>query len=170
MPLPLLLWVAFAGGAAWLAVKAVQILWPRVLQWAEQSLLPWAEARFPELAMDLRRAYLHIHDLSAQKLDEIRCAWLRVRQVLLDQTAELVRRPNGHWALKLTSVVVEAARHGQPPKKVQQEVWKELGPLTEEDLARLRPYHEHGPLQVLRTRDNELFGTPGTPGDENGER
>ncbi|MFF4983597.1 hypothetical protein ACFY3O_26560 [Streptomyces sp. NPDC001046] len=164
MPLPILIWMAFAGGAAWLVAKAVETLWARVLQWAEQSLLPWAEARFPALAQDLRLAYLHIHDLSARKLDEVRGAWLRVRQVLLDQTAELIRRPNGHWALKLTSVVVDAARQGQPPRKQQQEVWTELGELSEEELARWRAFHEKGTLQIVQTRDNELFG------DENGDR
>ncbi|MFD8885855.1 hypothetical protein ACFV0H_25565 [Streptomyces erythrochromogenes] len=169
MPLPLLLLV-IAGGAVWLATQAVQALWRRVLQWAEQSLLPWAEARFPELTEDLRLAYLRIHELSAQKLDEVRRAWLSVRKVLLDQTAELVRQPNGHWALRLTSVVLDASLRGQPPRKAQQEVWTDLGELSEAELARLRPYYENGPLQVIRTRDNELFGTEGSPGNEKGER
>lgn len=165
MPIPLILW-GIAAAATWLTASAVVALWVRVLRWAEESVLPWLESRFPHLAQDLRLAFVDIHNFSVDKLDEVRKAWRRVREVLLDQTVELVQRSDRTFAVKVTSLLVTAVRQGQRPKVARRVEWVDAGEISDADLERYRKVHGYEPIQMVQTRDAELFGSEGAAGEE----
>lgn len=166
MPIPLIFW-AIAAATTWITASAVVAFWPRVLRWAEESVLPWLESRFPHLAQDLRLAFVDIHKLSVEKLDEVRKAWRRLREVLLDQTVELVQRSDRTWAVKVTSLLVTAVRQGQRPNVARRIEWVDAGEISEAELERYRQVHGRGPIQMVQTRDAELFGSGGAAGEEN---
>lgn len=150
MPIPLIAVVASVVVAA--LVGAVVAYWPRIMQWSVDSLLPWVETHLPELADDVRLAFLDLDKAAVKTRQAIRSAWRRVRTFLLHEAAEFVRLPNGHWAVQITSFLQNQETNGKPIAKHTTTWEMEYDDLPEEVRAQIIR-DELAPINVTKIRD-----------------
>jgi hypothetical protein len=135
--------LAIALGIAALGVAAiVTVYWTKILQWARESLFPWVERNLPELAQDVRDAFVVLDKVIAPIRLKAKEAWERLRQTLLRQVAEFEQLTNNTWLLRITSWV-RVKLTELDPKPVVKEVrtekvisYDELPPEVREQLLR----------------------------------
>jgi hypothetical protein len=95
--------MAVVGLAGVVLTGVVIAYWPRIMDWARNSLLTWADEYLPEYSADIRKAFLDVDGKVVEVRKAIRDSWRRVRQVLLKETAEFVHVFNDEYAMRITS-------------------------------------------------------------------
>ncbi len=134
---------AVAGLVAAVMVGVVVAYWPKIMAWARDSLLPWADEHLPEFSGVIRQAFQDFDNAAVEVRQAIRSAWRRLRNVLLKETAEFVRLFNDRWAVEITSWLANRQNAEKPVVRVitQQTLsWDELpqdirAQLIREDVA-----------------------------------
>lgn len=84
-------------------VGVVGYLWPQTMSWAREHILPWVERNIPDLANSVRLAFQDLDRVADDLQQVVRAAWCRLRAVLVSQSAQFVRLPNGSWVIRFLS-------------------------------------------------------------------
>ncbi len=148
---------AVAGLVAAALVGVVVAYWPKIMAWARDSLLPWADEYLPEFSGVIRQAFLDIDNAAVEIRQAIRSAWRRLRNVLLKETAEFVRLFNDRWAVEITSWLANRHNAEKPVVRIvtQQTLdWDDLPPDIRAQLIREDVAGES--LDVVAARDKLL--------------
>ncbi|GAA1777564.1 hypothetical protein [Luedemannella helvata] len=156
MVVPLIAYIV-AGLVAAALVGVVVAYWPKIMGWARDSLLPWADEHLPEFAGVIRQAFQTLDNVVVEVRQAVRSAWRRLRNVLLKETAEFVQLFNHGWAVEITSWLANRQNAEKPVVKVvtqQQLDYDDLPPdiraqLIHDDLS-------EGSLDVTAARDRLL--------------
>ncbi len=149
----LVLMPVFGAAVAPVAVA----LWPTIMAWVRSHLLPWVEQHMAWLADDVRTGVQQIDEAAVQTRRSVQQAWQRLRRVLLQLTAELVKRSDGEWAIRVTSWVVNRDQSTRPYTKFVTERtlrWDELPALVR--ATALTEQRERYLLDVTDAQDQVL--------------
>jgi hypothetical protein len=114
MPFPLIAVVITMVLGTGLLAGLVLAYWPRLIKAARDHLLPWIERHAPQLAPDVRQAFVVLDNLAVSARQALKGAWRRVRAVLLDEVARFVRGANERWSLQVTSYLRNLERREKP--------------------------------------------------------
>lgn len=111
MPFPLIAAVVAVVVGGGVLAGLILAFWPSLMNWSRNHLLPWMDRHAPQLADDVRRAFVVLDGLAVKARRTLRAAWRRVRAVLLDEVATFVRGLNERWSVRITSYLrnLEAA-------------------------------------------------------------
>jgi hypothetical protein len=152
---PLVVILAGVIGAA-LAGVAVY-LWPTIMGWSREHLLPWVDRNIPELAEAVRLAFQNLDRISVDLRRAVRSAWRRLRRVLLSETAKFVEVVNGGWAVQITSYLRNLEQGEKPVVRVITEQRLDWEELPEEIRAQALSHGlRDSSLDVVQVRDQLL--------------
>ena len=107
----------------------VVYLWPQLMTWTREHLLPWVDKHAPNLAPAVRLAFHDLDAIGDGWRNAVRTAWQNLRNVLISQTATFVRTPSGDWAVQISSSVRPAPEEDQPVVTITTEqllTWENL--------------------------------------------
>ncbi len=115
-------------GLATLIAAVALVFWHKILEWAQESLLPWLEEHLPFLAEGARTAFVQLDRVAVAVRRAAKSAWLDLRGYLLKQVVK-VRKRTGVTAL----VIIEEWLRVEPESETvvhrttEREVeWEEL--------------------------------------------
>jgi hypothetical protein len=110
-------------------VGVVLYFWPQIMGWARETVLPWVDRNFPEIADSVRLAFQDLDQVAVRLRRAVRTAWQRLRQTLFGQTAEFIERHGGRWTVQITSYLRNKAGGDKPVIRLVTEQlvdWDEL--------------------------------------------
>jgi hypothetical protein len=88
------------------AIATVTVyLWPQIMSWTREHLLPWVDENVPVLAQAVRLAFQDLDNVAVELRRAVRSAWRGLRGILVGQTATFVELSAGEWTLRITSFV-----------------------------------------------------------------
>jgi len=156
MVVPLIAYVIVGLVTAGLA-SVVIAYWPKIMSWARDSLLPWADQHLPEFSGIIRQAFLDIDNAVVEFRQAVRSAWRRLRNVLLKETAEFVRLFDDRWAVEITSWLANRQNAEKPVIRVVTQQTLEYDDLPQDIRAQLIREDVAGEtLDVVAARDKLL--------------
>lgn len=92
----------------------VLYFWPKLMGWAQEHLLPWADRYLPLVAEEVRLAFAEIDKVAVELRSAVKGAWRKLRTVLLSETAQFVRLLNDQWAVRITSYLRNLEEGAKP--------------------------------------------------------
>jgi hypothetical protein len=159
MPEPVTLFVVTAITAV-LAIGAIAALtmWENILRWAQASLFPWLDQYLPEIAGDVRQAFVNIDNAVVALRREVQAQWRILRRSLLKQTVEIARNYLGRWSVVTTNWLIrklDASEQTVVKQTTTEEVpYDELPSEVREEY--ILADQESKEINVTKTRDQEL--------------
>jgi hypothetical protein len=101
--------MAILSGVVGVAIATVTVyLWPQIMSWTREHLLPWVDENVPVLAQAVRLAFQDLDNVAVELRHAVRSAWRNLRGILVSQTATFVQLSGGEWTLRITSFVRDA--------------------------------------------------------------
>ena len=135
----------------------VVYLWPQLMTWTREHLLPWVDKYAPTLAPAVRLAFHDLDVVGAGWRNAVRTAWQNLRDVLIGQTATFVHTPNGDWAVQISSSVRLPPEEDHPIVTITTEQLLTWENLPDEVRADALPNGLRGTsVDILRARDQLL--------------
>lgn len=125
MPLAYIL----AGLVTLAAVGITVYLWPRIMGWAREHILPWIDEHVPALADAVRQAFLAVDKVAVAMRNAIHRAWQRLRTALLKQVLTYHQLARNRWVARITTFLMRQEQREKPVVKLitEQEVaWEDL--------------------------------------------
>jgi hypothetical protein len=155
---PLMMILAGLVGTA-IAAVAVHV-WPQIMSWTREHLLPWVDEHIPWLAAAVRLAFQDLDQIADELRRAVRTAWRELRAVLLSQTVTFVRLADGSWAVRIVSFLRDPGYSGKPAVQIvthQCLNWQDIS--VEADLQALPDSLDGCAIDILAARDMLLAET-----------
>lgn len=135
-------------------------LWPQIMSWTREHLLPWVDENIPGLAQAVRLAFADLDQIAVELRRAVRIAWRNLRDILLSQTATFVKLINGDWAVQITSFVCNLELSEKPVVKIVTEQRLDWSELPADICARAMSNGLDGStIDILTTREQLLTDT-----------
>jgi hypothetical protein len=91
----------------------VGYLWPQIMSWAREHILPWIERNIPDLANSVRLAFQDLDEVADDLKCSVRVAWRGLRTALVSQSAQFVGQADGSWVIRFVSCLHDLERSGE---------------------------------------------------------
>lgn len=132
--------------------------WHKILDWAETSLFPWLERKYPLILDTVKNAFVALDKLTAPTRLAIKKSWEKLREYLLKQIVHLEKNAPNQWIKRVTSWLIQILENGQEvPVKIETEEF-----LTHDELpddvreAWIRRQEKTADFNTTELRDQEL--------------
>lgn len=132
--------------------------WHKILDWAETSLFPFLEQRYPVILDSVKNAFVTVDKITAPTRLAIQKSWEKLREYLLKQVIHLEKTAPNQWIKRVTSWLIQILENGQEvPLKVETEEF-----LTQDELpddvreAWIRRQEETVDFNITELRDQEF--------------
>ncbi|MEH2359574.1 hypothetical protein [Nostoc sp.] len=142
-----------------LGAAATITFWHQILDWGEKNLFPWFDKHLPTVAPYLKDAFCGVNNVVTKVRRDVKNAWEKIREYLLEQVVELNRKTTSTWIQRVTSWVIEASGYNNKPvfKKITTEVevnWDDLSPDVQE--AFIKRQESSFEKNITELRDKEM--------------
>jgi len=142
---------------AGVSIAATVVFWNRILEWVQDSLLPWFHTNLPSLAPYVEGAFVALDHLVVSAKRAAFAAWNYIRSFLLKATVYFEKRSSG-WLRRTISYVRRSLEPNAPvyKKTEEQEVpYEELPGDIREQM--LRSGRNSPAIDATRARDEEFI-------------
>lgn len=141
---------------AGVAIAAV-VFWNRILEWVQNSLLPWFYSNLPSLAPYVADAFVALDHLVVSAKRAAFAAWNYIRTFLLKVTIHFEKRSSG-WMRRIISYVRRSLEPNAPVYKKTEEQEVSYEELPDDIRERVLRSGRNSPAtDVTRARDEEFI-------------
>ena len=152
MPIPFVIF-----GMLGVALTALTVFWNQIMDWAQESVIPWFRRKFPSLAPYVEKAFTTLDNVVVKVRRAAKAAWEKIRVFLLQEVIKFRKRYDGKWLRVIESWLMRKDQKVEKNTTTEEVEWSDLPDAVREAMMK-KGTHEMEE-DVTKKRDQELAMT-----------